>query len=474
MRTVGKTGGGCTARRASGRSLLASVVVVATAWPGIASRAADPASREALVCRMGDPKSLISRKAVAELAWHLEKFCGFKCRVVEGQADRPAEQLRFLVGEGPAGAPPVADRGRFAISIRGDDIWLWGHDKEVPHHTEPVDLRYSFKGSMQAVYQFLREFAGIRWLMPGDAHIVRTDADAPLMLPATFDKTYRWRFPNLRVWAFGMWPQRNMARSYDGWGWSYTHNWAHLLGSDALFKEHPEYYALVSGQRRPFRDTKHVFGLQVCTSAPAVADIFAARLVADYRVGDPASGRPPGNNPQPLSPNDGQGFCECDACRSLDRPRLYTPAETVDLLDKPCVSDRVFTFANTVARKVAKEEPGLRVGVFLYDNYVIPPKSVARLEPNIFGQFCVDPGQFNDASYKEKTLGRMREASVEWTFSGTRARIGGDRCSRCIRTQSAISSSSWLRSRRPTASTRRWWGPTRQRMPSTTTSSSRS
>lgn len=409
------------ALRARLRAMRGRVMIAVLVWACLGAvagsgrvLAAAETPRVATICRVGEPGNApITELATAELKLHLERFLGLEATVVEGMAERPAGGLRFVVGAGPAGSAPVNEKGRFAIAIRGDDVWLWGHDHPTggKRGRDQLDLRNSQKGTLQAVYQFLYEFGGVRWLMPGDENTVCKNPGAPFKLPPAFDKVYSFRFARshmdyMKHAGNHLW--RSMGRLNAGVSHSFIHSWGQLIGYNRNFKEHPEYYALVKGERKPYPgpiptpEGEHPSskGTQVCTSNPEVAEIFARRIVEIYRR--------TGQDIIEVAPNDGQGFCECDACKALDRPELYTPAEIADL-GGPCLSDRVFTFLNEVARKVKAEEPGARLGTHLYSYYAMPPKGVERIEDNIIGDFCVEPSYFNDREYRKTTYARIRQ-----------------------------------------------------------------
>lgn len=368
------------------------------------------AEAEALVCRMGGPDNKITGTAAEELKTHLERFLQMKVTVAEGEAPAPEQGLRFIVGAGPENAPAVEKPGDHAIVIRGNTVWLWGYDEQIGK--EKWNPKNSKKGTMQSVYRFLEEFGGIRWLMPGEENTVRKEPSGPLKLPESFSKVYEPRFGWVHIDQYGgpdvgnfYW--RHGQRIYPGRTDSFIHHWGHLLGYNRYFAEHPEYYALVKGERKPYpapnpaTGRPSTQGVQICSSNPDVVDIFAKEIIRRYRAGETII---------PISPNDGRGFCECEKCRALDRPDLYSAEEIADLPDgRPCLSDRIFTFVNAVARKVKAECPDAKLGLHLYSFYVIPPKSIERLEDNILGDFCLNPADFNDPVYRRETLRRIRE-----------------------------------------------------------------
>ncbi|MGY8719774.1 MAG: DUF4838 domain-containing protein, partial [Verrucomicrobiia bacterium] len=135
-----------------------------------------------------------------------------------------------------------------------------------------------------------------------------------------------------------------MRRNRLGWVRSavFGHSWfdAFNLRNDESFKTHPEWFALVNGKRRP---------PQLCTTHPEVID----RMVAHVLNGK--------QDIRHISPSDGGGFCECERCRALDVPGLLSyDGKTVQL------SDRIFTYANEIARRVREANPEKGCGMFAY------------------------------------------------------------------------------------------------------------
>ncbi len=132
------------------------------------------------------------------------------------------------------------------------------------------------------------------------------------------------------------------------------------------FDEHPEWFALVNGKRRP---------PQMCTTHPEVLE----RMV-DYVLAGKA-------DIMNISPSDGGGFCECDRCKALDVPGVLSYDRKTTQL-----SDRMFTYANEVARRVREKNPAKGCGMFAYTYYHKPPLKIAKLEPNLYLSFAFQCG----------------------------------------------------------------------------------
>lgn len=156
------------------------------------------------------------------------------------------------------------------------------------------------------------------------------------------------------------------------------HIWNYWISGEKYFDKHPEYFSLVDGQRRA--------GLQqlsLCTSNPAVAKTMADEILA---VVD----RLPGLDMISIWPADGQGMCQCQQCRKMDRlPEGVTYDQIPGNSDNYARSHRdrnksarYVRFCNDVARLVGQVRPEVTLTVSFYYDIDFPPEDVT-LEPNI-------------------------------------------------------------------------------------------
>lgn len=134
------------------------------------------------------------------------------------------------------------------------------------------------------------------------------------------------------------------------------HSFRYFLPPEEFFDHHPDYYALVGGERTPHG--------QLCTSNPAVVATVAERiceLLAAHPTVEMVG----------LWPNDGFGWCECERCARLepDRPSAWPGGH-------PCRSDTNLRFVNAVAALVAQQFPDRRLSALAYLNYADPPLHV--------------------------------------------------------------------------------------------------
>ncbi|MBP5183317.1 MAG: DUF4838 domain-containing protein, partial [Lentisphaeria bacterium] len=130
---------------------------------------------------------------------------------------------------------------------------------------------------------------------------------------------------------------------------------------DKLFAEHPEYFPLVRGKR--VKISHGGAQPQPCTSHPEVIRRAAKEMVAQYRNAK-ALGVPCffsfGNN-------DTTQWCECENCVAQDPPEERK---------RGWISTRYWKFLNAVLAEARKEESGILVEGWSYQNYSEPPLGV--------------------------------------------------------------------------------------------------
>ncbi|UCH33761.1 MAG: DUF4838 domain-containing protein [Armatimonadota bacterium] len=306
------------------------------------------------------------RAAADELRAYLSRMSGAEVplgstmptRIVLGRA-ASFEKMPFAV--------PQLQSEYFLMRTHAGDLYLIGADEAAVSH---------------AVYTLLRDL-GCRWFMPGDIGKV-----VPQRSDITVGPCDRIEGPdfNLRsmwyAWSssdpentpaararFAEWCRRNRTGGAKvGMGHNLVHG---PLPPDTYLRDHPEYYALVDGVRKP---------TQPCTSNPAVIDIVAREVIRYFD-----------DNPDAvsysLSPEDNAEFCQCANCTALDSG-LTDPGFS----DYPVVTDRLVRFYNAVAERVQEKHPGKCVAFYAYFNHTLPPTTV-KLHPNVLvsvtaQQFC--------------------------------------------------------------------------------------
>ncbi|MFW6438301.1 MAG: DUF4838 domain-containing protein, partial [Armatimonadota bacterium] len=138
------------------------------------------------------------------------------------------------------------------------------------------------------------------------------------------------------------------------------HSFRFLLPPEEQFIEHPEWYALIDGERTPDG--------QLCTSNPEVAERVAERVCELFDAH-------PTVEMFGLWPNDGFGWCECDECAKLEEQR---PSRFPSEHDRR--TDTYLQFVNAVAARVAEAHPDRRLSALAYVNYADAPEQVRPAE----------------------------------------------------------------------------------------------
>lgn len=333
--------------------------------------AADGQSEVTIVCEAAVPPF-----AADELQTYLAIITGASLPV-SSQAPEPRIVLRVT---------PVA-REEHSWRITDTEIILAGSDAGALVH---------------AVYHFLETHCGCRWLsvFEGEEIVPRRETLAVPCEERTFTPGFTHRaftnYPAIdrRTVSMVDWMAKhgfnrfmifaNMDGSFEAYkkilkpelvarGMKIEmghHSFRYFLPPEEFFAAHPEYYALLGGERSS--------GGQVCTSNPEVAEVMARR-VCEFLSAHPEI------DTVGLWPNDGYGWCECAQCLQEEPQEPSWPYES-----QPRRTDTYLKFVNRVAEVVAREHADRRLSALAYVNYVQPPRDVTPL-PNV--KVCFAPFQ---------------------------------------------------------------------------------
>ena len=314
-----------------------------------------PAAGDVTVVHDGQAAAAIWRyddgkDAAAELAATIEKISGARLEVKQvAKGVKPADgEAAVVVGQmaldlGLPAPPRTVSKDGYRIQAAGNRVLLAGEGDDstfyaASHLLEALGCRWFFDNELGTVIPRLKTV------------VVKdmTVAEQPDFISRSI-----WG-PN---WGSRSWARHNRA---GGLAMSTGHNWGWM--PRGALKEHPEYYALREGQRRE--------GQWLCTSNPAVAKLFAEAIIARTR-GKGITGLS-------VSPPDGTGYCQCDACKAQDAPGYIEPSS-----GRTAVSDRYLRFFDAVGRLVAKECPDVVLNFYAYADYTVPPKTVRNVSPNL-------------------------------------------------------------------------------------------
>ncbi len=311
--------------------------------------------------------SMETRKAAEELVGYLTRITGapFKCQAGDGSAGIVVGTLAEFPNPSLSRSLEIRDAfdGREAYVIRSE-----------PHRL--LILAATNRGIAFAVSRFL-EIAGCRWFFPAkewevvpsvpNLKIAANEAARPAylsrMIVYGYGPFYRGSEVDPQaIQDYESWCRHNgMNSGYPGntgsLQFAIGHAWQTVIQQNwKTFTDHPEYLPLIKGKRVPLSEPE-LESLQLCISNPAVR-----KLVTDWVLDHFA--KDPNLDMCSVGPSDGTAQCQCENCLKLGSVR-----------------DRVYGFANEVARAVNKAYPGKMVGVLAYCDYSDPPDF--PLEPNV-------------------------------------------------------------------------------------------
>ncbi|MFQ5809398.1 MAG: DUF4838 domain-containing protein, partial [Armatimonadota bacterium] len=322
--------------------------------------------RAAACIVLPDEASDVEEFAAAELAGYIERISGARLLVCRGA---PPEGYPVLLGR----AAVRRERDTRDLAALGPDGFVIRSSAKRLLIAGGSDL-----GTLFGVYHLLEKYLGVRWFMPGEVGTVipRSRAVTVGAINDIERPDFRIRWIESGEWALHN--KMNVAVEVGGelvgvkWKWAY-HSLLAIVPPEEYYDEHPEYFALVRGvRRRPSERRSH----QLCTSNPDVVRVVAenvCRILDDDPDIDVIS----------VCPEDGGGFCQCDACRALDEERPPGQAWHARY------SSRLAVFNNAVARLLARKHPDALIKVGAYAMYMRTPLDPAyQPEPNLAVQAC--------------------------------------------------------------------------------------
>lgn len=308
------------------------------------------------LARSGNPLLAVHTSAKAsdavkasakDLATYLGRISGSEFKVEAGDGDQGIvvgwpqdfDKLPFAVefGTGPF------EREDYLLRSTEKGLYLLGaSDLAVSH----------------AVWDLLHRL-GYRQFFPGETWEVVPKLD---QLQIAIDERESPSFHARRIWynwglwgyndePYQQWCQRN--RAVKGFDLNSGHAYEGIIAANrAEFDAHPDYYALVQGERKLRPDVKF------CIANEGLRKLVVAHAVRTFQAN-------PRLDSISMDPSDGGNWCECEACAKLGS-----------------VSNRVVTLANGVATGINGAGLGRKyVGMYAYNKHSAPP--TIKVHPNV-------------------------------------------------------------------------------------------
>jgi hypothetical protein len=388
------------------RGRLALIVLGAALSAGLAAPHALAAGTRATIVLPAQPTE-VEQFAAQELARCLQAACDCEVVVVDAASGQMAAPVFWLgTVETPSRlAPlPAGQAAARADRLIEDGVCLYGDGRDV------VLLGDGPRGALNAVYTYLEQQIGFHWPDPGQEFVPPAAELKTAGLDAVSNPAFAYRgiaihgacgpewfiqildwlaknrmnafqlFPghyeSLRPQALGDITKRGLLPNIGG------HSREFFFPAETYYPEHPEWFALLEGER--------VLDTQLCYSNLASVPQYAANIIAYLKTR-------PEIHMASLWPSDGYGFCECQTCAA---------GQTTDIL---------LNYCNEVTQQIVAELPQMKTEFLSYIHYTVPPREV-RPHPQLVPTYCEywSRSQFHPITEGRNSNAKCREELRTW------------------------------------------------------------
>ena len=229
------------------------------------------------------------------------------------------------------------------------------------------------RGALYGAYQMLEDFLGIRFLTGDHTHVPKGVIDPTPCGTYSYGPpfSFRWSFyrENADQPEFAAHLRVNTVTDEERLGGKTPQNLINhtvhmLVPFDQYGEDHPEYFAMVDGER----DTNtHGGGPQLCVTNPEVIEIATQSTIAHLDAH-------PYLRNFSVSQADTDRYCRCPECEAINQPE-GTPMGSQ------------LAFVNAVAEEVEKKHPQVKIGTLAYWYTRQRPKTI-RPRDNVQIQLC--------------------------------------------------------------------------------------
>jgi len=300
------------------------------------------------------------RRAAEELQRFLEEISGARLPIVTDAAAVSGDVV--LVGKSDA-------LDRLGLNIPFEDLGPEGFAlRTAGRHLVIAGGR--LRGTMYGVYAFLEKL-GCRWFAPDASRIPKMSRVTIASLNETQKPAFEYREPYFTEAWDKDWAARNktngaFTRLDESTGgkvqyYPFVHSFYEMIPPSQYFREHPEYFSLIDGQRRTERG-------QLCLTNPDVLRVGVAsvlRWIASH----------PEATIYSVSQNDWTGWCECDRCRRVEEE------------EGGVHSGPLLRYVNALAAEIEKKHPDKLIDTLAYWYTEAPPSQV-RPRRNVRIRLC--------------------------------------------------------------------------------------
>ncbi|MHB9139229.1 MAG: DUF4838 domain-containing protein, partial [Victivallaceae bacterium] len=312
--------------------------------------------------------------AAKTLAEHLKRITGADFAVVSSADSNTGK----VIAVGPEAAGKIAPDSIPGFAALGHDgIVIKAKGKNLILTGAPGSRR----GTIYAVVTFL-ENIGCRWWTETEMFVPQK----PVLKIPLYDVQYRPGMNYRELYSYNM---RNYAvfnklngdvykipEDHGGKisyrGPYFVHTFSLIVSPKEFFASHPEWFAEIDGKRQAGKwDGKtsgHADSCQLCLSNKELL-AFVIGKVKGYLADAPP------DSIVSLSQSDGDGPCQCNECRAIEKAEGGTP------------SGPILRFVNAVADAIKDEYPQAKIDTLAY-SYSKDPPTVTKPRDNVQIRLC--------------------------------------------------------------------------------------
>lgn len=281
----------------------------------------------------------------------------------------------------------------------GANIVIAGHDRQGNLEGSASKRRYlSWYGTLKGTCEFLRQYAGVRFLMPGDygiefvpTPVISVPGDLNALKRPYLDANDYWGTKgDVFFVANSLMPFQNM-NDYFG------HSHPKAVPAEKYWKEHPEYFALVNGKRIcTLRGSEGERLNQLCLSNPDVQALIYKRILDDIDEGHEIA---------EVGQCDGFKPCECEACFNLYGIKPVASRKNArEWINDPAWAEKLWIMHLEMAGRLTKDRPGGKMMILAYSVTASPPKTFDTFPGNVIIELARCSPEYFDPWRKMKGI----------------------------------------------------------------------
>jgi len=326
-------------------------------------------------------------RETGELVQRAFAAAGATIAVVKESEKDPAKPGIFLGDTAYAGEQGVQIQSlegwSYVMRVAGKNLILAGRDTPSPAQLagRKNHLGHPIVGArlptFKAVADFLREFAGTRFLYPRGEVGIEYSATPRIALPTTLKRTVRPQLQFNSDFNVAGKEVSSVSSGLDAWmvALNYfptmdpsptVHSYPRAIPAEKYCKSHPEYFALTGGKRVSEKDIPFRQMEQYCISNPEVQELIYKDLLHWLDMG---------YDSVCLSQQDGFVACQCEECKIL-----YETGEDW--------SEKLWIFHKRLAERLLKDRPTKKVFALSYGLTWAPPKTFNKFPSNMVMLLC--------------------------------------------------------------------------------------